>query len=144
MRNKRAQRCARVPGTLASDCRRVHVVLTERQISDNTTRVAVIGCGDIARTAHLPAWGEEARAQVTCVVDVDAQAGTDLVLMVAENWPYASSYIVAREALADGRVGEPFLLQSSHHSDLRLVRARGRARATATTPATSSRRGSTR
>lgn len=163
-----------------------------------TTKVAIVGSGDIAQTAHLPAWAAENRAEVTWVVDVDADvaqkvaakwsvphwstdyrealadadvdaadiclpgrlhvdcvvdslqagkhvlvekpvaltlehaqrmaevhAGTDLVLMVAENWPYSSAYRAASQAISEGLIGRPFLLQSSHRSDLRLARLAG-------------------
>jgi len=162
------------------------------------TRVALVGSGDIAQTAHLPAWAAQDRAEVTWVVDVDArvaqevaarwsvpswstdyrealaapdvdavdiclpgrlhvdcvvdslgagkhvlvekpvaltlqhaqrmvdaQTGTGLVLMVAENWPYSSAYRAAAAAISEGLIGQPFLLQCSHRSDLRLARPKG-------------------
>lgn len=47
---------------------------------------------------------------------------SQLTLMIAENWPFASAAERAFEILADGIVGDPFLLQANHHSDLYLER----------------------
>lgn len=48
----------------------------------NKTGIAVIGSGDIARIAHLPAWAAETRAEVVSIVDADEQVAR----AVAEQW----------------------------------------------------------
>jgi predicted dehydrogenase len=52
-----------------------------------------------------------------------ARAGRESgrIIMVAENWPYASATRRVEELLAEGVLGEPYLLYASHESGLRLV-----------------------
>jgi predicted dehydrogenase len=62
--------------------------------------VAILGCGDIAQRAHLPAWQAEGRARITYVVDRDAQ----LARRVARDWSIPNWSTDYRAALASSLV----------------------------------------
>lgn len=82
--------------------------------ADQTTRALRAGKHVLVEKPIAPTL-EEAEAMA------DAGRASGRILMVAENWPFASATRRVRQLLADGVLGEPFMLYATHESGLRLA-----------------------
>ncbi|MFL5681188.1 MAG: Gfo/Idh/MocA family protein [Chloroflexota bacterium] len=69
--------------------------------TDEPIRIAIIGCGDVARRRYLPALGTlGGRVDVTALVDRSPDAANGAAAIARETWPAARPYADIAEAAA--------------------------------------------